>query len=320
MQLDRTEIVIRQRTGLELFDLSLLLLKRHIGKIAATMALLGLPLLALDVFSLAWMLGEDAYLASEHLEAPREIMWWRYTGHLVLLFTLQFQLISLPTAVFLGNIIFFESINLRQLMRRLLPVTWRALYVLGVQRLGLVNLVLLWTINRSVAFEAAKEIWMLCVFSSIALLLRASWPFAPEILGLEFCKLRTGKGGELSYWQRSKGLHNPMASENFTRFMASSFFAIMLCLMLLGTALFLQGVASGNWLWNRWFDFLILPLCMWLVGLFMAVFRFLSYLDSRIRLEGWEVELQIRAEANRLWQSSRPTSGMANLTAEASHP
>ena len=37
-----------------------------------------------------------------------------------------------------------------------------------------------------------------------------------------------------------------------------------------------------------------------MVGVFYSVFRFLAYLDSRIRLEGWEVELRIRAEAERI--------------------
>ena len=43
-----------------------------------------------------------------------------------------------------------------------------------------------------------------------------------------------------------------------------------------------------------------LPLATWLVLGYLAVVRFLSYLDLRIRGEGWEVELQMRAEASRL--------------------
>ena len=42
------------------------------------------------------------------------------------------------------------------------------------------------------------------------------------------------------------------------------------------------------------------PLSLWLVAGFLAVVRFLSYLDIRIRQEGWAVELRIRAEATRL--------------------
>ncbi|HXT57762.1 MAG TPA: hypothetical protein VN699_03965, partial [Pirellulales bacterium] len=39
---------------------------------------------------------------------------------------------------------------------------------------------------------------------------------------------------------------------------------------------------------------------IWLVVGYFAVVRFLSYLDLRIRTEGWEVELIMRAEAARL--------------------
>jgi hypothetical protein len=43
-----------------------------------------------------------------------------------------------------------------------------------------------------------------------------------------------------------------------------------------------------------------LQLVIWSVFSFFTVVRFLSYLDLRIRTEGWEVELAMRAEADRL--------------------
>jgi hypothetical protein len=43
-----------------------------------------------------------------------------------------------------------------------------------------------------------------------------------------------------------------------------------------------------------------LPFALWIVASFFSVVRFLSYLDRRIRNEGWEVELVLRAEAERL--------------------
>ena len=42
------------------------------------------------------------------------------------------------------------------------------------------------------------------------------------------------------------------------------------------------------------------PATLWLVAGYFAVVRFLSYLDLRIRREGWEIELIMRAAANRL--------------------
>lgn len=41
-------------------------------------------------------------------------------------------------------------------------------------------------------------------------------------------------------------------------------------------------------------------LSLWLVFGYFAVVRYLSYLDCRIRREGWEVELQLRAEGAKL--------------------
>jgi hypothetical protein len=41
-------------------------------------------------------------------------------------------------------------------------------------------------------------------------------------------------------------------------------------------------------------------LAVWTTVGFFTVVRFLSYLDLRIRREGWEVELKMRAEAARL--------------------
>jgi len=73
--------------------------------------------------------------------------------------------------------------------------------------------------------------------------------------------------------------------------------------------LFLQGVTRSTLHWRCVVDWLVLPTVFWTLGAFATVFRFLCYLDSRIALEGWEVELLMRAEANRLQQNQ--AGGMA---------
>lgn len=299
MQLDRTEIVIRQRTALELLDLSLIVLKRHFWAVVVTCSLLGLPLLLIDTWAVAWMLNEDSYLAAEHLDEPLSAMRWRHSFHLTLLYAVQFPLISLPVSVFLGNRIFYEPMPLKKLIKRLWPITFRCILVLGIMRLALVTLAMEFLIDRSVVFDWTVEFWSLVVFSSVALLIRAFWPYAPEILGLELCPLRKGRGGEITYAQRSRGLHKLLMADHMARFIGSVFFSFLLALMLLGAMSFLKGIVTGDWTWNGWFDHLCLPLTLWSVGLLMAVFRFLTYLDSRIRLEGWEIELRLRAEAER---------------------
>ncbi len=119
MQLDRTEIVVRARSTLELFDLSLQVLKRHWWAIALTSALFGVPLLVLDAMATAWILDEDTLLVSAQLDSPLALMRWRHFWHLTTLFLLQFPLISLPTTIYLGNRISYQEISPRTLLRRL---------------------------------------------------------------------------------------------------------------------------------------------------------------------------------------------------------
>ena len=56
---------------------------------------------------------------------------------------------------------------------------------------------------------------------------------------------------------------------------------------------------SEGVLWN-----VCTPIALWLVAGYFTIVRFLSYLDLRIRREGWELELSLRAEADRLADGS----------------
>ena len=309
MQLDRTEIVIRARSALELLDLSLLVLKKHAVQIAVTSALLGLPLLVLDVICVAWMLGEDTLLVAERMDDPLGAMRWRHSAHLIALFVMQFPLISLPTTVFLGNQIFYEPMPIRKLLRRLWPIAGRSVLVLGILRLGLAGLVLELFVNADVAFDWLIEFWLLFGLAAVGIIFRAGWPFAPEIIGLELCPLRSHQADQISYAARSRNLHRLLMTDHVARFIGAASFSSLLFLTLISGQLFIMGASTGDWQWNWWFDHVSLPLTMWFVGLFMAVFRFLSYLDSRIRLEGWEIELRLKAEAARMAQSAKISSG-----------
>jgi len=300
VQLDRTEIVVRARSAPELFDLSLQVLKRHWLPIAISAFVLGGPLMLVNGLAIAWMLSEDGLLAAEHLDQPLLAMRWRHAWHWIALFVAQFPLISLPTSIYLGHQIFYEPLPMRALLLRLRLIAFRCLWVLGFLRLGLCSLLFEPWVNPTLAFDWLMEFWLIFACAGCAVLFRVARPFAPEILGLELCRLRPQRQGEIGYRLRSRDLHRFLFSENVSRFMAATFYGSLLLAALIAAQLFVIGVSTGHWQWNSWIDFVGLPLSLWLVGLFMAVFRFLSYLDSRIRLEGWEVELRLKAEAARL--------------------
>jgi hypothetical protein len=86
----------------------------------------------------------------------------------------------------------------------------------------------------------------------------------------------------------------------FLYWCTSALIGVLLVLGIFGTFLFVSGVFLHDWSFSPLMIQLFLPLAMWMTAVYFAVVRFLSYLDIRIRQEGWEVELRLRAEAVRL--------------------
>lgn len=300
---------------LELLDLSIVVFKKHWQQILIAGSLLGLPALAMNQLLVAWMLNEQSLLVSEHLPDALASMRWRHNFHIALLFFVQFQLITLPISIFLGNQIFFQQITTLGIIKKMLSIAFRCVIVLGVFRLGLVVLPFELLVDRSVAFDVPTELFLLGGITAFSMMIRSVRPFAPEILGLELCPLRSTKKTEISYGKRSRSLHRALVGDHMARFSAVICFSLLLELSVLGTFMFLQGVSTGDWQWSSLFDYVLFPLSMWMVGLLMAVFRFLAYLDSRIRLEGWEIELRLRAEAERLHQlRAAPTASPTQLS------
>ena len=56
----------------------------------------------------------------------------------------------------------------------------------------------------------------------------------------------------------------------------------------------LQSIANSN------LNFMYWQISLWLVVALIAVNRFLSYIDLRIRTEGWAVRLRLMAEEKRM--------------------
>lgn len=315
LQLDKTEIAIRQRTTLELLDLSLLVIRRYWLPLLTSSALIGLPLLILNGLLTGWMIGPRGRFAMADLDYPESAMQQRYLLHMIALWYLEFPLASLPATVLLGNQIFFDQLSFKQLLVRLRPVAWRALLVLGVLRMGLVVLPLELLVDADSPFNVVLEFFVIVVACvGWATFRRMSKPFAPEILGLETCKLKTKSKSELSYWRRSISLHDPLASECFARFLVCALVVTGLVMSLYSLTFVGDFVGMRQsklqffnaMLSNQVLVQVMLPLAMWLGGIYATVFRFLTYIDGRIRLEGWEVELQLKAERARMLEALSP--------------
>jgi hypothetical protein len=164
---------------------------------------------------------------------------------------------------------------------------------------------------REFDFSFWEFVFLFLLFPLI-LLIRGIQPFVPEIIGLERCEFRSKDPLMITYSKRLAALHRPLRSELLNRLFVAGFFGTLLVMMLMGTILFLQATLIGGWQWNWYLYTFAFPSCLWLVGIFLAIFRYLSYIDCRIRLEGWEIDLRMRAEAVRILQRESTVVGVGS--------
>lgn len=291
MQFDKTTIAVRQRGLLDTLDLSLHVLREYAGPLAAAMLLGVVPLMAVNYLLLGWMAGP--------LD-PEAGLPWRFIYHLALQIYLQAPLAGVFATAYLGQAVFLEEPRLREVIRdvvRMLPrIAWCHLLVRGVAA----GWVLLLMIQREGEYEPAVEGFLLLSLVGYASFVRALRPFINEIVLLERNPLTTKDHRLMTVGRRSGALHGANGGEWISRWLFSCLLGVLLVLSTYGTICFLSGVLRQDWSQGPLLIQYMLPLAMWMVACYFTVFRFLTYLDARIRQEGWEVELQLRAEASRM--------------------
>jgi hypothetical protein len=296
VQLDQTHIVVRLRTMSEIGDLALVTVRRYPGSGLAFAA--GAVLwAAANMLLLGWIPIVEYGYGLDDQEAVVEIA--RYGYWMTVLVILQTPAAGALMTSYLGQAVFeprpvWHSIWLET---RRHMVRW--LWVLGVQR---------WAIPAMLIValrigQPASSFWDLLIPSTlllIALLVRSQRPFMPEILLLERCPLRTGSPTAITVRRRSQSLHRPLSGDLLGRFIMVSLVMVAMFCSLFYAGMFVRGIIIGRW---NLMDLVVLlgvfPLALWGVAALSVLVRFLLYLDTRIRLEGWEVELATQAEAMR---------------------
>lgn len=294
MQFDKTTIAVRQRGMLDTLDLSLHVLRTYAAPLAATMLLGVVPLMFVNYLLLGWLADPLA----EETPFP-----WRFVYHLALQIYLQAPLAGAFATAYLGQAVFLAEPRLGDVIRdvvRLLPrIAWCHLLVRGVAAGWLLVL----TIRGESEFDPAVEGLLLLSLVGYASLLRAFRPFITEVVLLERNPLVSQDKRVKSVAARSSELHRTRVGEWISRWMSACVLGTLLVLSTYGTVCFVSGVVRQDWSQGPLLVQVLLPLAMWTVACYFTVFRFLTYLDARIRQEGWEVELQLRAEASRMAKS-----------------
>ena len=290
LELDKTHIAIRERSMFEILDMSLHVMRRYAKGLAMALFAGAVP-----AALLIWFLLRDiAALAHDDFGSFN-----RYVSDLwVLVFILQ-PLATAPITLYLGQALFVERPSIRQMFVDLWKVAWQLILHHGLPRGVIAALLLIWTVSPS-PFSSIETGEVFLIFLLFYLfILRGVRPFLTEIILLEK-NPRKAKRGAMTTSRRMGTLHAGSGGHLFARGLGVVFVADTLSVVIVVSILAFRELLTGNPWFDRWAFELYLPLTMWIVAGYFAVVRFLNYLDLRIRREGWEVELRMRAEAARL--------------------
>ena len=296
MQLDRTHVAIRPRTLAEIGDLAMMLLRQYPQAILVGFFMGAWPWMVLNAALLYWLpLSETAEtMFDEETIGERQ----RYVWLMCVLVFLETPLAGIFTTSYIGQAVFEQRPPWNKVYRETLKLAPRLLWSLGIMRGPLVAIFLIALVWGEPFSPGIEVVWMILLVG-VAMMIRAVRPFLPEILILERCPVFVGKSDLISLSKRSTLLHSPISGDLFGRFVVGGMLISLLYISLFYGYTYTTSTLLNSSDWSPLVSMVVFPLALWTAGGFSVLLRFLSYLDSRIRLEGWEVELILRAEAQR---------------------
>ncbi len=279
MQLDKTGIVIRERNYFDILDLALRVVRTYPTPLFLTMLLGTIPFAALN----HWWIGDYANI--DYADELGDIFPYWYLFVSTLLIFVEMPLATMLTTIFLGQVTFMKKPGTKLIARDAFGSLGQMLVFQVLVRSLLTGMVIGWFVLFSI------------------------WPYLNEVILLERNPLTRRGANRMTTMRRSSALHGGSFGDLFGRWLAAMMIAatlliaIWIGLSVLGTML-LSFSGAAELQSEAWYGAAIytiyLQAAIWIVVHFFSVVRFLSYLDLRIRREGWDVELALRAEAARM--------------------
>lgn len=317
MQLDKTHVKIRVRTLSEIGDLSLLMVRRYPRAFFHAFFMGAIFWILVDAALLGWIpwrLSQEAVWDEDsYSDLTRYILW------VLMLATVQMPLAGVFSTYYLGQAVFEQRPTLGRTLREVFQQAWLLIGMLGIWRLAIPLTV--WAgFRMGQPTDAFLDFVLPILLLVIVSVIRGNRPFVPEMIVLEKCPYRTSDANQITLSKRSKALHSPMAGELGSRFLIVAMVNIVLLASLYFTMVFCRGIALNRWTLDLLPLMIFLPASVWLVGSLSVFVRILGYLDTRIRLEGWEVELAIRAEAIRQFGSDEMVSERVSAASSSGDP
>lgn len=282
MVLDHTHIAVRERNFMEVLDLAVQVVRRHWLGLTIALAVGTIPTAFVNHLLLRGYIDPNEIYDETNA----------YSLWLIALMVLETPVATAPITLYLGQATFHQEIRPPDLVRSFFR-----------------------TLPQMLWFQGFLRIFSAALFGVGFLIPCIWWPYLSEVVLLErnpmfSRKTPSRKDGLLTTWRRSRNLHRHSSGDLFSRWLGSVGVGCVLIGSLSWGIYSTLGALLGTWPTERTLIIFYIPLVGWIVMGFFAVVRFLAYLDLRIRREGWEVELTMRAEAARL-ASNRLAGGAA---------
>lgn len=264
MRIDHTRIAIRERSWLDNLDLALHVIRAHAAGLFAS-ALAGvLPMVLINYAIVNYYYGD--------------LLWEEVAFDTVVLATvlvmIEAPLATAPLTLYLGQAMFLEQPRRLQIARQFAACLPQLILFQLILRTALILPVLTWIVPYVL------------------------WPYLNEVILLERNPL-VARGRQLSTMKRNSLLHRGNGAVYLARGIGAGLLAMGLILALWTTqAMALNSLLGLEEGWTA--QVISLQCVLWIVAVYFTVARFLNYLDQRIRNEGWEVELYLRAQRERL--------------------
>jgi hypothetical protein len=273
MNLDDLNIAVRERTLGELFDLAAQVIRRHVRALAVLALIGALPWMVVDLIVMAMM--------------PKNS--WHGLAWLVALMVAQAPLATAPITAYLGEAMFSDGPKVRQAL-----ATFRSrfgtLLILAILRGSIAAIPVMLFSNVGDGMPGLFLLFVL-MFYPIHVL---------EVLLLERQPLR-------ATLRRSNLLMSAWRAEAVTHLLVAAIAIVGGVLMStvavteIANLLFWGSVSYDEWWeWYHPASSVLPTLLPWPIFAYLAVVRFLSYIDLRTRREGWEIELDLRRAGRRL--------------------
>lgn len=289
MFVNQTEISIRERGKRELFDLALHVARRHFGPLAIALILGVAPFAAFN----AWVLAPIAENDETDLYGRDERS--DYVKYMTLLVFLEAPLATSLMTIYLGQVLFRTRPTTRQLIREFGRSAGQLFWYQGVVRGTMLALVAAAIDNkRDLAVMPELIVWCAALW---ALGARGLRPYLNEVILLERNPRRAERGSAMTTARRNAALHAGFGGDSFVQMIGAGMLGFLTVGSLWLTISYMRALLFNVVEADRATFTVVLPLALWMTVWFLAIVRFLGYLDLRIRREGWEVELRVRTEA-----------------------